>query len=594
MPKWIIFIFSAFISFTLFLYLLINPKLIYAVSIENLTQAQQEALNKASLADEDLQELIDYAPDLLNLEYIFRTYSAQSSPLAYNPGDANGDGKVDGLDYVIWLNNYNKTVTNGAASGDFDINGKVDGLDYVIWLNNYHKIFPTPTPTLTTSPSPSATLTPNPTITPTPSASPNLSPTPSPVRPNIVLIISDDQRYESLKKMPYLNQLLATNQWSKFTNAYTNVSLCCPSRVAMLTGQYSHHTLVEDNLKMRLFNENDNLVTGLHNSGYNTALIGKYLNGWTINKPLNTPPGWDVFTPFTVAAYYNYKLYNHGVLTSYAAAESDYSTDVLGQKAVDYLKTAKQPFFLHFSPFTPHLPYTPAPRHANADVGNIILTPDFNEADVSDKPAWIQALPLRNQILKEDIIRNQYRMLLSLDEWINKMYLTLDQRGLLSNTVIIFIGDNSIAHGEHRFISKICGYDICNQVPLLIRFPFTSGGNINNLVSNIDIAPTIAEIAQISLNKPDGLSLVPLLRGQSTLNRNGLLIRWAAQDPAYNIPAFWGIIKWNWKYMELETGEKELYNRLTDPYELNNVAGKPENAQLEIALHNDLMSLLNQ
>ena len=133
------------------------------------------------------------------------------------------------------------------------------------------------------------------------------SPTPDPTitsnikKPNIVLIISDDQTYESLGRMPYMGT--QTNNWYKFTQAFTNVSLCCPSRAAMLTGQFSHHNLVEDNMKADLFNAENNLVTRLNDSGYHTALIGKYLNGWKTLGPLATPPGWDHFAAFVATKF---------------------------------------------------------------------------------------------------------------------------------------------------------------------------------------------------------------------------------------------------------------------------------------------------
>ena len=411
-------------------------------------------------------------------------------------------------------------------------------------------------------------------------------------KPNIVLIISDDQTYESLGRMPYMGT--QTNNWYKFTQAFTNVSLCCPSRAAMLTGQFSHHNQVEDNMKADRFNTEDNLITRLNDSGYHTALIGKYLNGWHNLGPLATPPGWDHFAAFVATKFYDYQIFEDGIVTSYGSEAADYSTDVVGQKALDFIATAQEPFFLQFSPYAAHGPFTPAPRHLGADVGAFIKDESFNEADVSDKPLWIQGLPTRIEASMETMRLNQYRQLLSLDEWVKEINDLLVQKGILKNTVIIYVSDNSLAFGEHRLIGKTGGYDICNHIPLLIHYPDHRGRPIERLVSNVDIAPTIAELAGIQLPGSDGISLVPLLEKPANLNRKGLLIHWAGEESVFVTPAFWGIIEPEWKYMELATGEKELYDRINDPLELNNVARKPEYGAIQAQLQADLRALLSE
>ncbi|OGG02222.1 hypothetical protein A2W14_02515 [Candidatus Gottesmanbacteria bacterium RBG_16_37_8] len=574
--------------------MLVNPKLINAITMENLNQTQKEALQKASLIDDDMQEMIDNQPELLNLDNIIRQYL---NPLdaGGNSGDANGDGKVDGLDYVIWLNNYNKTVTAGAASGDFDLNGKVDGLDYVIWLNNYNKIYPTPTVSPAATLVPTLTPTQIPSLTPTPSIKPTgvKTPTPSPQNNplNIVLILSDDQRYDSLSKMPFMGSRIG---WHKFTRAYSNVALCCPSRATILSGQYSHNTGVEDNLLMEYFNEKDNLATRLHDKGYTTGLIGKYLNGWfykTGVKKIYTPPGWDLWNPFIQVNYFNYSLVENGVEKYYGQNEADYSTDVVGHKALNFINTVKEPFYLHFAPYAAHGPWIPAPRHAATNVNPIIFDPSFNEQDVSDKPLWVQQLPLYDVNKMTEVRRTQYRMLLSLDEWIKKIILALQTRNILDRTIIIYMTDNALSDADHRIVEKVCPYNSCNRLPLLIRYPFKPGRDINTLISNTDIAPTIAELAGVQLLNPDGLSLVSLLNGQNTLNRRGILIHWGNTHKVWMIPAFWGIVKNQWKYIELETGEKELYDLSFDPYELTNVANQSQYRQIQAGLATDLATL---
>ncbi len=192
----------------------------------------------------------------------------------------------------------------------------------------------------------------------------------------------------------------------------------------------------------------------------------------------------------------------------------------------------------------------------------------------------------------EDAVRKQYRTLLSLDQWVSRIVAALGEKKILENTIIIYIGDNSLAFGEHRVVLKTCGYEICNHIPLLIYYPYRLGKSINKPVSNTDIAPTIAELAGIGLANPDGLSLVGILKGQGIPARKGILIRWAGEEDTYITPAFWGIVNSKWRYMELVTGEKELYDMVSDPYELNNIANRPEYAQIQKQLANDLQELI--
>jgi len=500
----------------------VNNKIYASSELAGLSASQKKSLRQLMEVDDDIQELIEYAPDLINKNSIIK--------------NAAGLSKTE------------------AESQSKQIKDK-------------------------------AVLTPDTRL--------GSAPIPSKVRPNIVLIVADDQRYVSIERMPYMSSL--AGHWYKFAQATVNVSLCCPSRSAILSGQYSHTSGVEDNLKMRFFNEKDNLATRLHDSGYKTALIGKYLNGWVSDRRAYKPEGWDEWSPFVGPPnYYNYDLLENGVKVRYGEAEIDYSTDVLGQKAVDFIQKTKHPFFLYFAPYTAHSPFIPAPRHLQADVGQIVRGKNFNEEDIADKPEWMRNLPKRDEKLMGDMLKSQYRMLLSLDEWVEKIVSVLQEKSLLENTIIIYISDNSIAFGEHRLVSKTCGHKICNHIPLFIYYPFNPvvpGRSIDIPVTNVDIAPTVAEFAGVKLSKPDGLSLVGLLKGQKSLSRKGILIRWAGLEDFYITPAFWGIVTNKWRYIELVTGEKELYSLSADPFELQNLANGPQYNQIMIQLSKDLQEL---
>ena len=406
--------------------------------------------------------------------------------------------------------------------------------------------------------------------------------------PNIVLILSDDQAPDLLAKMPYTN---GRSDWTRFSNAFVNNPLCCPSRATILSGQYSHHHHVEENNLGNRFDASSTVATWLNSAGYRTGLVGKYLNGYPFGRPLFKPPGWDSWYSFTSEPqYYNYSLYENTVKRSYGSDVSAYSTDVLTSKAVSFIKSSSSdPFFLYYAPKTPHNPFDIAtPRHLNdptcAEVASSSFDrPNFAEADVTDKPLWVRKRPLPNRTIERTHRRQQCEMLLSLDDGVRSIFSALSSRGVLDNTVVIYMTDNGYANGVHRVITKRCEYEECISTPLLIRYPFAPHRSVESIASNVDIAPTIADLAGATPTRSqDGYSLVPLLQAGSPPpvwpnDQDGLLIHYigfgTSADPS-GIPLYWGVRTRGFKYVELSTGERELYDLNADPYELQNRAGQ--------------------
>src|SRR5580765_4792791 len=229
--------------------------------------------------------------------------------------------------------------------------------------------------------------------------------------PNIILILTDDQDVQlgSGDYMPNVKKLLA-QQGTSFRNFYVPLSLCCPSRTAILRGQYPHNTgVLTNNLPNGGFEkayasgiESATVATLLHDAGYRTALLGKYLNGYPETaSPTYIPPGWDEwYSPAAGNPYteYNYTLNENGALAVHADSPADYLTDVIRARAVDFIKraaaTPSQPLFVYFSTYAPHEPFTPAPRHASLFPDAIApRSPSFNEADVSATPEFIKSRP---------------------------------------------------------------------------------------------------------------------------------------------------------------------------------------------------------
>src|SRR2546426_422110 len=215
-------------------------------------------------------------------------------------------------------------------------------------------------------------------------------------RLNVVVILSDDERMDGTSVMKNVQTLLADHGVT-FTDAHVTTSMCAPSRASILTGLYAHHTGVTDNFgphsypAFRAADESNDLPVWMHAAGYQTALVGKYVNAYTDGFVHHSiPPGWDdwqVMDSVPMQAYYNYSINNNGHLEHYGSKPSDYSTNVLANKAVRFIKRAHHPFFLYFAPVAPHLPAIPAPGDQKK-LENIapLHDPAFNQRNIGKEP----------------------------------------------------------------------------------------------------------------------------------------------------------------------------------------------------------------
>ncbi|MFZ1465970.1 MAG: sulfatase-like hydrolase/transferase, partial [Anaerolineae bacterium] len=357
--------------------------------------------------------------------------------------------------------------------------------------------------------------------------------------------------------------------------------------------------------------ENDTIATRLQDVGYRTALFGKYLNRYPYGSPSNyIPPGWgEWYSPSPTAPGYNqfnYTLNENGTLVAYGSDPADYLQDVLTTQALSFITrtvTSGEPFFAYFSSFSPHTPSTPAPRHTTLFTDTLApRPPSFNELDVSDKPQWIQNLPL---LTPEEVqqIDDQYRLWLqsmqAVDETIAALVETLEATGQLNNTYIFFTSDNGYHMGQHRLLpGKYLGYEEDIHVPLFVRGPQAPiSQTVPYLASIVDLAPTLADIAGIEIPAyTDGRSLLPLLGGSPPAAwRQALLFEQYVGDhhglrdplgeppdpfdsPRFqSAPLFYsGLRTADLKYIEYDTGERELYNLANDPFELENLAASAD------------------
>ena len=479
-----------------------------------------------------------------------------------------------------------------------------------------------------------STLTPE----PTPSSVPATVPAPATVsasttsRPNIILFLTDDLDAAAMAYMPNLKAEIM-DEGVVFTHYFVPESLCCPSRSSTIRGQYPHNTQVLTNQLPfggwdkfnQLGEEKSTIATWLQGAGYQTMLAGKYLNGYPgKDNPSYIPPGWNEWysavkgNPYSE---YDYTLNENGKEVAYGKAPQDYGTDVYVGKTLDFLKRnakSTQPFFIYLAPYAPHAPYTPAPRHADLFPGvTAPRTPNYNEADVSDKPAYIRERPLltpKQQSVIDEDYRKRLQSLQAEDEGIKAIVDQLKANGQLDNTYIFFTSDNGYHLGNHRqVVGKISPYEEELHLRLMVRGPGVPAGvTLDNIVGNIDLAPTWAELGGAKApDFVDGRSLVPLLGknptplsewrqafsleyGPDQLDPTDFIVAPSGPNPGLlepqdqdekdvaaqpnakrkklAIPSFRGVRLQNLSYVIYKTDEVEVYNIKTDPYELQNIA----------------------
>lgn len=406
-------------------------------------------------------------------------------------------------------------------------------------------------------------------------------------RPNVIIVLTDDQSFDTLPSdppaMPWLQARIADprDHWRWFPNAYLNTPLCCPSRASILTGLYSRHTGVLDNGDGHLLDERTTLAVRLHDAGYRTALIGKYLNRYPFGRGPYVPAGWDRWVGkgnlSDATTYYGYPLVDQGVQVTAGLAPDSYATDLLAREAVDFVRSAPagQPYFLLFTPSAPHDPQTPPPRYAGAFDGlRLPRPPSFGAAD-EGKPPWVRALPPidRTAARALDAARVRERQtLLAVDDAVERIVAAVADRGDLERTVIFFLTDNGLAFGEHGWTAKSCPYVECVRTPFAVYAAGMTAGTDPALVSNVDLAPTIEALAGLPARPTDGRDLTPVLEGLGPAPpRDAVLTEYHGDEV---VPAWEGVRTAAFAYIRTGTFE-ELYDLAgargpADPFEMDN------------------------
>ena len=456
-------------------------------------------------------------------------------------------------------------------------------------------------------------------------------------RPNIVVVMTDDQTAEELTAMPSTNDLIA-RRGVAFERAFVSYPVCCPSRATYLTGQYAHNHgvmgLYPPTGGYGRFDKASALPVWLQRAGYYTSHVGKFLNGYGDQEPADLPPGWDDWhatVDYSTYRMWGYTLNDNGRFRTYGSAFDErsalYQTHVLTEKATAVIeaRAGRGPFFLSLNYLAPHHEDRRIQRHSGRIVraapGDAAVPasrppappPSFDEDDMSDKPSFLRrrTRPLTPadvaRIRKDALSRRD--ALLAVDRGVASIVSALRAHRQLSNTYIVFTSDNGYMQGEHRVRSgKMLPYDPSTRVPLLIRGPgIPEGSASRELVANVDLAPTLAQIAQaVPGVTVDGRSLLPFARRPGRRSRRAILhetggrryVGLRAQDEAPNrgrslgrVLTYRAVRTAGWLYVRYRGGSRELYDLRRDPHQLRSRHADPAYRATRRALARELRRL---
>lgn len=391
----------------------------------------------------------------------------------------------------------------------------------------------------------------------------------NPPRPNVLVFLTDDQRYEgTMSMLPSVKKWFG-DEGTEFTDSFVTTPLCCPSRASILTGRYAHnHGVLQngtDAVKRLKFSKT--LPAYLKSAGYRTALFGKYFNKW----PKDTAPRF--FDRFAIsgADYYGARFNVNGRLRTIDRYATDYISD-LSNRYVSDAATRKRPWLMYVSPVAVHAPYQAETDYADADIPDRVPDESVDESDRSDKPPWVRGRPLSDPLEVDRKHDGQLRALMSVDDMVDRVMTTLARTGQSDNTLAMFMSDNGFMWGEHGLGQKKYPYIPSIQVPLYVRWPGrVPEGNLDGrLAANVDITPTILDAAGIEPEEElDGLSLL------GSEKRNALYLEYES-DFKKNLPNWTSIITSTSQYIEYtsRTGEriyKEYYDLVEDPSQMENL-----------------------
>lgn len=434
---------------------------------------------------------------------------------------------------------------------------------------------------------------------------------------NVIFILSDDHRYDFMGftgKVPWLktpNMDRMAAEGAHCPNTFVTTSLCSPSRASILTGLFSHtHTIVDNSAP-----DPGNLIyfpQYLQKGGYQTAFIGKWHMGANNSNPR---PGFDHWVSFKGQGLYYNPLFNiNGVEKQYS--DSAYTSDLLTDHAIDWLeeRDEKKPFFLYLSHKAVHAGFQAARRHKGQYKDEELIYPStYYQTQSSDYikndwPEWVKDQRYSWHGVDymyhgaqnfDSFFRAYCETLSGVDESIGRVLDYLEEKGLDDNTVVFYMGDNGFSFGEHGLIDKRHFYEESAKVPFLVRAPgmIQEGITVSQMIQNIDIAPTILELA--GLEAPEylhGHSTIPILRQEESKWRDRIFYEYYWEIYYPQTPTMHGVRTDRYKYIMYHGvwDRNELYDLQEDPDEMVNLIKHPEHQKLILQLRNEIYDWLEE
>jgi N-acetylglucosamine-6-sulfatase len=446
---------------------------------------------------------------------------------------------------------------------------------------------------------------------------------PGPNAPNVVVVMTDDERFDDMATMPRTRRLIG-DAGVTFTRYYASYPVCCPARATFFTGQYAQNHGVRCLYPScgggygRL-NQRDYLPVWLEDAGYVTGHIGKFLNGY--GKERDTPmrprgwTDWQGLIDMSTYRMWGYSFFENDHRVTYGRVMSRnprlYQTDVVTKKAVNFIDArsgGERPFFLSVAYLAPHHEsgatqrrtgqlVRAAPRHRGRYAHQPMpRPPNYNEDDVSDKPSFLGRYNRRINHRREAAIATRFRerweSLLAVDQGVEQIVDELRRTGELDNTYFIFTSDNGFMQGEHRVRQgKMLPYDASTHLPLLIRGPgIPRGRRTRAVVGDVDLAPTVVDVAGARPGHAlDGRSMLTFARNTHLRNLRPFLHTTAGQGShghtntreggargtETRVPAWDAVRVTRWLYVQYKGRGSELYDLKNDPWELNSLALNP-------------------
>jgi arylsulfatase A-like enzyme len=392
-------------------------------------------------------------------------------------------------------------------------------------------------------------------------------------QPNILVILTDDQRFDTMGVMPRTLRWFG-QEGVQFPDAYVTTPLCCPSRASIMTGRFVHNHKVRNNYEAPTLDQRQTVQRYLHDAGYFTAISGKYLNFWDL--PVN-PPHFD-----------RWSIQNHGYrkrlqnTDGVVKRQRKYSTDFIRQQAIRFLQAFEQddarPWLMFVTPFAPHHPFHPAHRHRKLKVPTWAPSPSVGEGDRTDKPPSVQGrtYPVELAVLDR---RQQLRSLVAVDQMVKQVMTEVERLGEGGDTLAFFVSDNGFFWSEHGLVDKRFPYTEAIRVPMFMRWPghLPGGATDGRMAQLVDVPATIMQAAGITPDPEypvDGRSLL------SGFSRDRILVEHYIDPLSPDIIDWASIRTPTYQYVEYydQTAQesvayREYYDLVSDPWQLTNLLG---------------------